>query len=247
MHKQQTAAITFGFVILMLAALACTCGPLSQVQEAAATGQAAATQVGEIVDEATLLAPTINAGLTQIAATGDAAGGAVGPELTAAVMTATALGVSGGDSGALEQWAISATASSQYSDPGWAAMQAAGEPNVEACGDNSSAWASSSPSEVATLTLNYAIPVIPSQIEIHETYNPDAVTKVEVVAVTGDVYTVFEASPQVFDDPADCPFVLEIKVNGVPMPINQVLITIDQTNHLSWNEIDAVQLVGTIE
>jgi hypothetical protein len=247
MHKHQTAGITLGFVVLMLAALACTCGPLSQVQEAAATGQAAATQIGEVVDEATQFAPTLSAGMTSIAATGDAAGGAVGPELTAAVMTATALAVSGGDSGEFEQWAISATASSQYSDPGWSAMQAAGEPNVGACGDNSSAWASSSPSEVATLTLNYAVPVIPSQIVIYETYNPDAVTKIEVVSVTGDIYMVYEAFPQVFDDPADCPFVLEMTVSGVPVPINQVIITIDQVNHPGWNEIDAVQLVGVVE
>jgi hypothetical protein len=259
MRKQRAAWIMFSFMILMLAALACTCGPLAQVQEGVATGQAAATQIGEVVDEATLLAPTFNAGLTQIAATGDAAAGQVGPELTAAVMTATALGsgTGGGVEGtalptavqegnSVSQWANSATASSEFGSQSWAAYQAAGEPDTATCGDYPSAWASGGSSEIAQLTLTYSIPVVPTQINIYETYNPDQVSLVEVIEPNGTRHTVYQGQAQVLDSPA-CPYILTIDVSDLTVLISQVVVTVDQSASFAWNEIDAVQLIGTVQ
>jgi hypothetical protein len=266
MHKQRTAGLTFVFVILMLAALACTCGPLSQVQDAAATGQAAATQIGdfsgtasEFIDEATRLAPTFNAQMTEIVMTANAAGEDIGPELTAAVMTATALGASTGGSAegtplptaaqegnTVTQWASGATASSEYREVSWAAFQAAGEPDTVGCGDIETSWASGTSTEVAQLTLSYAVPVIPTQINIYETYNPDQVSLVEVVEPNGTRHTVYEGQPQLLDAPA-CPYILTINVSDLTVLISQVIVTVDQTATSAWNEIDAVQLIGTVQ
>ena len=42
---------------------------------------------------------------------------------------------------ATEQWAATATASSQYGDIDWAARQATGAPDMVACDDDVHAWA----------------------------------------------------------------------------------------------------------
>ncbi len=81
----QRALAAFSLFALLLAALACTCGPLSQIQGTAATAGALATEVNEgmptfqaqateLVAEATNLAPTLNAQLTQAAEGGDIGG-----------------------------------------------------------------------------------------------------------------------------------------------------------------------------
>jgi len=79
--------------------------------------------------------------------------------------------VSGGPQ-EIHQWAVSATASTQYSESSWNAEQATGAPNVMECGDNGLAWASSNDNGVEWLELAYAIPVIPTEIVIHQSYNP---------------------------------------------------------------------------
>lgn len=244
-------------LFLLLAAAACTCGPLQQAQDTAGTAaaaatsinealpsvQAAATQFGPTVEAALTQAPTFEAQMTAMIQTADAAGF----DPAAIAQTATAI-AGGGQSGgsANGQWAASATASSQYGTDSWSAMQASGAPNTTECGDRVTAWASASASEVATLTLTYSTAVVPTQINIYETYNPDAVSLVEVIDGNGTATTVYSAIPsQRTEGSFTCPYILTIDVSGVSSPINQVRITVDQSNFTSWNEIDAVELVGT--
>ncbi len=58
--------------------------------------------------------------------------------------------------GEISQFAIGASASSEYSASSWSAMQAAGAPNTAQCGDNNTAWASSASSGTDWLRLTYA-------------------------------------------------------------------------------------------
>ena len=93
MENRKRTILAFSGFALMLAALACTCGPLSQVTGAVATGAAAATEINgalptlqagatEAIGAATDLAPTINAGLTEAAALGSQVPGGIDiPEL----------------------------------------------------------------------------------------------------------------------------------------------------------------------
>lgn len=139
------------------------------------------------------------------------------------------------------QWGTSATASSQYGDKDWAAGQATGAPNTKECGDFTTAWASSSAQGVDWLEVNYATPVTPTQINIYETFNPGSIIKVEVRDTGGKYHTIFTATPAAV---SECPRVLTIDVKDISVQVSAVRISLDQTNSASWNEIDAVELVG---
>jgi hypothetical protein len=147
-------------------------------------------------------------------------------------------------SGELVQYAASATASSEYSSPGWSASQATGQPNTPTCGDLSTAWASLHSGGVDTLSLTYEKAVLPTRIVLYETYHPGAVSKVEVLDEGGQAINVYQAEPATVDQ---CPNELLIQVKDVKVPVRQVKVTIDQSNHNGWDEIDAVALYGTPE
>jgi hypothetical protein len=141
----------------------------------------------------------------------------------------------------LRQWASSATASSAFGSSNWAAAQATGEPNVAACGDNDAAWASAGRATVEWLELTYATAVIPTGINIHQTYNPGQIVKVEVLDTAGTYHLVYTAEPK---KAGTCPAVLAVPVVAADYTVVGVRLTVDQTMLKSWGEIDAVELVG---
>jgi hypothetical protein len=143
----------------------------------------------------------------------------------------------------LRQWASSAAASSEFSNPSWAAVQAVGQPDTRECGDQTTAWASSSSAGNDWLEVRFATPVIPSQINIYESYEPNQVVQVELIGSDGTYFVVYTGLVTIQNT---CPFIFTIDVD-IDTPVVGALITIDQTNSdLSWNEIDAVELVGII-
>ena len=110
-------------------------------------------------------------------------------------------------------------------------------------GSRRSAWASQGSDTNEWLELNYPVPVKPSQVIIHQTYNPDQVVLVELRDPSGAYHQVYEGTPKQFDQ---CPYVLTVKVADADYQANGVRVTIDQSVlGLGWNEIDAVELVGT--
>lgn len=144
--------------------------------------------------------------------------------------------------GLTEQWASSVTASSEYGSDGWSAAQVTGEPDAyPECGDMTEAWASETPDQKEWLDVSFDTAVIPTEIEIYQTYNPGAITLVEVIDENRIAYTVYEADPTVQDV---CPSILTINVDQVAMPVKRVKIYLDQSATGEWNEIDAVKLIG---
>ena len=141
------------------------------------------------------------------------------------------------------QWAISATATSQYGESSWSAMQAAGEPDSFGCGDYLTAWASETSTGQDQLTLMYAQPVVPTGIRILQTYNPGAITGVELILADGSG-TV--AIPDSADPGTECGEAWHLDVPADIAPVNGVILTLDQTITGGWNEIDAVELIGTV-
>ncbi len=141
----------------------------------------------------------------------------------------------------MRQWATGARASSEYSNPDWAAIQAIGQPDTDGCADLFTAWASQTSYGVDWLEVTYNTPVIPSEINIYESYTPDFVTKVEVLDVQGNYWPVYTAPGAAL---TECPFVLTIPVTNITAYVYGIRITIDQTNASYWNELDAVELVG---
>jgi hypothetical protein len=174
---------------------------------------------------------------------------------------ATLTAVTGGSGGPVEQngptsepdhlirqWAISAIASSQMGDSKYSASQAVGDPGAEGCGDNPRAWAGAGMNTVDTLTLTYAIPVIPTQINIHQTASHSSVTRIDVVDTAGAIHTVFTGQPFDLDT---CPYLMQQAVSGISVKINQIIITVDQSvppagplGEKQRNQINAVELLG---
>ncbi len=148
-------------------------------------------------------------------------------------------------SGIIYQWAMSAEASSEFSSPEWSAEQAVGSPDSPGCGDYQFSWASAASDSIDTLTVRFPILVYPLEIIIHESFNSDQVTKVEVQDPERlGFYTVLQKNPVQVDRP--CPYELIVPVEGIDFLTNTVRITVDQSQlGLGWNEIDAVQLIGT--
>jgi hypothetical protein len=141
----------------------------------------------------------------------------------------------------IEQWAVSAIASSQYGSSDWSASQATGEPDTPNCGDFRTAWASATSTGVDWIQLDYATPVYPTQIVIYETYNPGALTQISVVGESGTEYMVYVTSPE----EKACPITRSFDITPTSEKVTSVILYIDQSEIGGWNEIDAVKLVGT--
>lgn len=148
--------------------------------------------------------------------------------------------------GVIYQWGISAEAGSEFAYPEWSAEQVIGKPDAPGCGDYQYAWASAASDSIDFLEVTYSVMVYPLEIVIYESFNPDQVTKVEVYDPdTGGYYTVLQKNPIQVDRP--CPYELIIPVDGIEFKTNLIRIAIDQSQlGLGWNEIDAVQLIGSI-
>jgi hypothetical protein len=148
-----------------------------------------------------------------------------------------------GGSQEIRQWAVSATASSAYGDSAWNAEQATGAPNVDECGDNGLAWASESSSGLDWIELTYATPVIPTEINIYQSFNPSQVVEVDLIDTEGTTYTAWQGTPKKI---STCPDLMTITFDEKQvMLVEKVVIYVDQSVlDLGWNEIDAVELVG---
>ena len=140
----------------------------------------------------------------------------------------------------LSQWATTATASSYYALPDWSPSRATGEPEITVCADDARAWASARGSGVVWLQLEYAKPVYATAINIHQTYGRGAVSRVTIVDASGTAEIVWEGT----DEPAPCPGLLAVLVPPTSIQVATVRIDLDESRTGTWNQIDAVELVG---
>lgn len=148
--------------------------------------------------------------------------------------------------GSIEQWASAAEASSEYTGDSWSARQVTGAPDTPEAGDKVTAWAAFSVDEQEeTLTLTFNFAVIPTGIEIYESYNPGAVSKIEVLDSNTDEWVVVWEG--VADTIGEEIAIFSPPLTAVDFATNQVRITIDEPSVPSWNEIDAVKLIGIPE
>jgi hypothetical protein len=141
------------------------------------------------------------------------------------------------------QWASDATASSQYGEEDYSALQATGAKNTAVAGDYGTAWASSdADGGEETLELTYDVPVHPSAVAVYESYNPGAITTIEVYDADNEEWVViYEGDAAPIED-ASRLFVPDI--TPVDFVTNQVRLTLDTSAVEGWNEIDAVELFG---
>jgi hypothetical protein len=143
------------------------------------------------------------------------------------------------------QWAIGATASSTYNDAkgndGWSANQATGAPNVDKYGDDGKAWTSKTPDAgIEWLDLKYPRPVHAEEVRIRESCGSGAIIKVELFDEQGVAHTAWAGN-----DPTKELNYLIVKVAKTAYKTDRVKITLATNVVPGWNEIDAVQLVGS--
>lgn len=142
------------------------------------------------------------------------------------------------------QWATYAEASSEYGGgDSWSAMQATGAPDTDDCADAPSAWASETTDDPDDyLSVYFDEPVYPTEINIYQTYNPGAITGIELIAWEDGASIAMRDLPS---SETDCPGIYTVPVIWAnPVAIYGLTIYLDQTDIGNWSEIDAVELVG---
>ena len=142
-------------------------------------------------------------------------------------------------------WASSVLGySTQYSDTSWSAQQALGAPNVyPQHGDIAQAWASKTADDHEEwIELGYETPRSVSAVEIYETFNPGAITTVELLTTSGRRIELRAPSLKETDASIDVNK-STIQTPCTSEPIAAVRVNVRSTDVSGWNEIDAVGLV----
>jgi hypothetical protein len=129
--------------------------------------------------------------------------------------------------------------STQYTDSDWSAARALGAPDVPSGGgDDPNAWASESADDrVEFLEVGFDRPRHVRGVDIVETHNAGAVTRVDLIAADGTRTTAYagRANPA-----ATTPFRRRLSIPCSEKPIVAVRVTLDSANVPDWNEIDAI-------
>jgi beta-lactamase regulating signal transducer with metallopeptidase domain len=122
----------------------------------------------------------------------------------------------------------------------WGPEQVTGEPDTPQAGDRPTAWASRTPDgQDEWLLLEYAEPVVPRAVMVHETYNPGAVVRVTAFRLDGTEVEVWKG---VDPTPPDEPMGVSVIPVKVDFKTNRIKVYIDSKSFPGWNEIDAVGL-----
>lgn len=158
----------------------------------------------------------------------------------------SASGISAMPAGAvLRQWAAAATASSEYGSDSWSATRATGEPDVHTYADDTDAWTpETSEGGDEWLELTYEHPVVPREVGIVESYGSGAVVRIEAYLAADDRWLELWSGPP--REPSDEIVIFSPPLQPADGATDRIRITLDTAAVPSWNEIDAVELVGTL-
>jgi hypothetical protein len=125
--------------------------------------------------------------------------------------------------------------------PSYCAGKATGPPDANTGGDSASAWCPA-PSRASSewLQLKYASAVEIGEINIHEGYATGALSKVVAMMPDGSEKVLWQGTEPVEEPPVE-------RVVKVPRGIrgDNIRVYLDTTRTGTWQEIDAVELVGT--
>lgn len=143
------------------------------------------------------------------------------------------------------QWATQAKASSTFNDAkpnaSYAASQATGAPDVQVYSTTPQAWSAKTPdSGIEWIELTFAKPVHATAVRVRESSGSGAVIKIELFDDKGAPQTVWSG--------ADTTKELNYLIAEFPKTAfksNRVKVTLATNVVSGWNQIDAVQLVGS--
>jgi len=145
------------------------------------------------------------------------------------------------------QWASTVRGvSTQYTTSSWAATKVLGAPDVfPGHGDNANAWASlGADDRDEWIEVGYAQAMPVSAVEIYETFNPGAISAIELITADGEHLAVYQGAPGATGQTANK---LRAEVGCTGAPIVAVRVKLASTTVPGWNELDAIGLVGCAE
>ncbi len=124
----------------------------------------------------------------------------------------------------------------------WGADQATGPPDTPRARDYRTAWASLTPDgQQEWLVLEYLETVKPAEIQVYESYNPGAISKITVFDPGGKEVEIGKPGPKgIAIDGGVVVSKFPVKVD---FPVRRVKLYLDSPRIKGWNEIDAVGLV----
>jgi hypothetical protein len=145
------------------------------------------------------------------------------------------------------QWATDAKASSTFNDAkgntSYSASQATGEPNVQTYSTTPQAWSSKTPdSGIEWIELTFAKPVRANAVRVRESSGSGALIKIEVFDEKGAAHTVWTGT----DSTKELNYLIA-EFPKTAFMTNRVKLTLATNVVGGWNQIDAVQLVGSIQ
>jgi hypothetical protein len=143
------------------------------------------------------------------------------------------------------QWATGAKASSTFNDAkgntSYSANQATGEPNVQVYSTTPQAWSSKTPdSGIEWLELTFTKAVRASAVRVRESSGSGALIKIEVFDDKGAAHTVWSGT----DSTKELNYLIA-EFPKTAFTTNRVKLTLATNVVSGWNQIDAVQLVGS--
>jgi hypothetical protein len=137
--------------------------------------------------------------------------------------------------GRVRQWAVEATASSEYTASDWSARQAVGPPDSPE-GDSRTAWAAKdADGGLEWLRVAFVLPVRARRVRIHESLTPGGIVRIDAVSEDGTRRPLWSGA-----DPG-LPW-FEADLGGEA--VRELEIVVDTRKHAGWEEIDAVELTG---
>jgi len=133
------------------------------------------------------------------------------------------------------------SAEGQLLQRSWGPEQIVGPPNTTEAGDYATAWApkTSRGAGEEWIHLGFDNAVEVAQVNVRETYNPGAISKIAAVLPNGQETVLWEGVEPASQAPVNMLFSLPAGVQA-----NQVKVYLDRRRVPGWNEIDAVELVG---
>jgi len=144
------------------------------------------------------------------------------------------------------QWAVGATAGSQYGKVQYSAARATGAPNVPVAGNSPDAWCPANRNNGTDwLEVTFAKPVRATEVRVRQSDSAGAIVKIEAIEPDGTAHLWWEGV-----DPRMPSAVREIMWFGVRVPassypVARVKISLDlASGRPGYKQIDAVQLVA---
>ena len=146
------------------------------------------------------------------------------------------------------QWAVSATAGSQYDKRTYSASKATGAPDVSVAGNSPDAWCPAGKNNGTDwLEVTFAKPVHATEVRVRQNDTVGAIAKIEAIDSAGTVHVWWEGIDSYKASATREIVWFAVRVPKTAYLVAKVKITLNLAAATGWKEIDAVQLVGVAQ